>query len=1086
MKPLFVYCYLLCAPLVMIGQAPQPVLSGNVSWVMGTKKITPEILPVRSNNIKLSKTVFNDEAEPLFQRKIRAGTNILKHGPTNPDVQSLRIKGVRLGEPQVLDASPLAFRDNTEFNLSYSDMEHGFAGINTSDFAEDVNHHIWMASGKELIRYDGYTYHRYSQKTGLPDMTVESILYDDQHRLWLATDKGVYFIKADSLYSLSTPSLDFNTLYCRRVYKDEQNRIWLSTKEQGAICIEGATIKWFDKRCGLPTNYVQTTFVDKKGNIFFGLFDYGVVIIQPHRMLHLFAGSEQMQHHHILSLYENEDGIWLGGFSAGLIRMNSKDTIQYSFSGNYHERIWDIKKAPGGIWLSIYQQGLRYFSLTQKQTFVISQSKGLLNGFSCFLFEDSFQNLWISSLAFGFSRLNENNFYLSPLRNKGMRFITGFLPDKSGGKWVLSDGNNLGYQKGATYTAYTYTYPNGTNPLLFPMQGVLNDDGTLWLSSHGDGILYGKVPNLTVYHYSNFSENEIIFSIQKDYRQKVWFSTMRYGLVAYENNRFYHYSKESGLLGNEPIRLYLDATKKVLCSFRNGFQRISNEGIETFHIGGKPFTSQVNACIITREGGTLLATDEDGLFILYGGTAYQLQAQSGLSSNQIKTLIQDKEGRIWITTDKGIESFFLKGHTISNFKSYSQVNGSFLTNIGAPLLEEDGTAYWSSRNRKLVFNPLFQKAINHPPVFSLYKILKDSIELEANNPISILPNQKLTLSFTCIYWGRENNLRMNYLVISSKGDTSVRPIGNRGNVIISDRPPGKYQVLVSAKDNNQTFFSAPIQIKIRDFWYNTLLFRAIIACLLISAIVFYFRNKNASQKRINALLKKQVAEQTEQLQKEKEYLLESFKVIDKQVHEKDALIQEINHRVKNNLQYISAMVEMQMSMDSKKDAIQSLSTTSRRLTAMSLVHEMLYDKKDITGLSIRKYVNELAANLKEMAINPDHPVNFNIDVEDILVDSKTATSLGIILSELVSNSLKHAFNEIESPEVTICLTEEKEDGYLQLSVSDNGEGIKTEYEPKLGLGSRLVDIFSRQLDGEYTIDKENGYLFILRFKKPAL
>ncbi len=1068
----------------MIGQTTLAPYVGNVSWVKGSKKFTPEILPVQTTKISLTKTVNEEKPEPILKRNIGPGTHLLKNGPTIPVTQQLSVRGTRMNKPQVSEAPALTYRDNAEFNITYSDMEHGFAGSITSDFAEDANHNIWMASGKELIKYDGYYYYKFSQKTGLPDITVESILYDDQQRLWLATDKGVYFIKGDSVYSLSSPELDFTSLYCRKVSKDAQNRIWLSTKEHGAICIDGITIKIYDKRCGIPTNYIQTTFVDKKGNIIFGLSEHGIVIVEPDKMLHLFDKSKQMQHHHILSIYENEDGVWLGGFSAGLIQMGTSDTIQYTFSGNYQERIWDIKKAPEGIWLSIYGQGLRYFNVTKNQSFVISQSRGLLNGFSCFLFEDSFQNIWVSSLSFGFSRLNENSFYLKSQQIKGMGLTVGFLPDKVGGKWIFTDGNNLGYQRGSTYTTYKYAYSNGVNPLQFPLQGVLNDDGSLWISSHGDGILYGKVPDINVYHYSTFGENEIIFSIKKDHQQKVWFSTMRYGLVAFEKNRFLHYSKESGLLSNDPLMLYLDGEKSVYCAFRNGLQRIKGSNIETFNIKGTPFTSQVNAFMVTREGSTLLATDDNGIFILSGGKAYQLSVHSGLLSNQVKTLIQDKEGKIWITTAKGIECFILNGQTVNNHTIYNQTNGPFLINIGTPLLDEEGSVYWSARNRTLVFNPLFQKAGNHAPIFRLNKILIDSVEVDEKVPISILPNQKVTWEFSTIYWGRENNLIMNYLLISSSGDTTFRPTGNRGAVLISDMLPGKYKVLISAKDNNQTYFTSPISFEVRPFWYNSWTFRIMGTCLLIVGLLLYFKRKNSRQERINAMLKSKVAEQTEQLLKEKEYLLESFQVIDKQVHEKDALIQEINHRVKNNLQYISAMVEMQMTMDNKKDTIQSLSTTSRRLTAMSLVHEMLYDNEDIKGLSILKYVNELADNLKEMSANPDNPVHFNIDVEDILLDSKTATSLGIILSELVSNSLKHAFAGKQSPEIIIRFTNDKETNSLQLYVSDNGDGFEKGNEPKLGLGSRLVDIFSRQLDGNYTIDTDNGYVFILRFSMP--
>lgn len=169
-----------------------------------------------------------------------------------------------------------------------------------------------------------------------------------------------------------------------------------------------------------------------------------------------------------------------------------------------------------------------------------------------------------------------------------------------------------------------------------------------------------------------------------------------------------------------------------------------------------------------------------------------------------------------------------------------------------------------------------------------------------------------------------------------------------------------------------------------------------------------------------------------------------------------------------------------------KDTLLALLGTTRRIKAMSLVHELLYYKRDVQGLSTILYIHELIDNLKEMAGDDAHPVDFCLEVQDVYIDSRSAIALGMIISELVSNSFKYAFKNISSPEITIRLTKDTKPGFLHLLVADNGNGFNGDYDSQKGLGSRLVDIFSRQLEGNYTIDYNNHFVFMLIFKPVIL
>ncbi|MCC6373110.1 MAG: sensor histidine kinase, partial [Bacteroidia bacterium] len=133
--------------------------------------------------------------------------------------------------------------------------------------------------------------------------------------------------------------------------------------------------------------------------------------------------------------------------------------------------------------------------------------------------------------------------------------------------------------------------------------------------------------------------------------------------------------------------------------------------------------------------------------------------------------------------------------------------------------------------------------------------------------------------------------------------------------------------------------------------------------------------------------------------------------------EKDALIQEIHHRVKNNLQFVSSLINMQINTNNSAGGVYSLNDASRRIRAMALVHEMLYNQNEVKGININLYVHELIASINDLVNNNNLPLNFKVDIDAIIFDAEKSIALGMIASELVSNAIKYAFKNNANPQV---------------------------------------------------------------------
>lgn len=200
--------------------------------------------------------------------------------------------------------------------------------------------------------------------------------------------------------------------------------------------------------------------------------------------------------------------------------------------------------------------------------------------------------------------------------------------------------------------------------------------------------------------------------------------------------------------------------------------------------------------------------------------------------------------------------------------------------------------------------------------------------------------------------------------------------------------------------------------------------------------------------------------------------------------EKDLLIKEIHHRVKNNLQIITSLLDLQKPyVNEDPIALNVLKGSKNRVISMAMIHEMLYQSKDINHINISSYTQNLITYLfhSYASGNDIKPV---LNIEDFYMNIETSTPLGLIISELVSNSLKHAFPERKAGEITITL--QNHNTYFELTISDNGIGFPEDIDfrnIKSSLGLKLVNSLINQLDGTIELDKSQGTQYTIKFKE---
>ncbi|KQC05494.1 MAG: hypothetical protein APR53_07370 [Methanoculleus sp. SDB] len=207
--------------------------------------------------------------------------------------------------------------------------------------------------------------------------------------------------------------------------------------------------------------------------------------------------------------------------------------------------------------------------------------------------------------------------------------------------------------------------------------------------------------------------------------------------------------------------------------------------------------------------------------------------------------------------------------------------------------------------------------------------------------------------------------------------------------------------------------------------------------------------------------------------------------LERSVSEKDTLMKELHHRVKNNLQVISALISLQAEYVTDTTVLNALKDAQKRIMSMALLHEKLYRSQDMFHVNIAGYISNLVGHLGMIYEGEARNVEISTDVQVRDLDLDTTIPCGLIVSEIVSNSMKYAFPDNRSGRIEIRMSEDAE-GTITIRISDNGVGfphaLDVRQSPSLGL--HLIRMLAEnQLEGTLAIETEGGVTYTISFRR---
>lgn len=207
-------------------------------------------------------------------------------------------------------------------------------------------------------------------------------------------------------------------------------------------------------------------------------------------------------------------------------------------------------------------------------------------------------------------------------------------------------------------------------------------------------------------------------------------------------------------------------------------------------------------------------------------------------------------------------------------------------------------------------------------------------------------------------------------------------------------------------------------------------------------------------------------------------LQEQYDIVKQQNEEKNVMIKEIHHRVKNNLQIITSLLRLQSADIKDARSLEYFREASQRVLAMALIHEKMYQTQDLAKIDLESYLNSLIDELiASYSVESEISINLECEIEHVL--PKSVVPFALLFNELVSNSIKHAFEKMEDGTIDIKITKVAND-HVKMEYCDNGiwkDPIKSN-----SFGLELIDSLTEQLDGTWERKTENGTTYIFNFQ----
>ena len=1024
--------------------------------------------------------------------------------------------------------SNIIFAEDTLKNIVryfHLNIENGLASRQVNCGFQDSQGFVWLGTTHGLQRYDGKNFKTFTkEKNGLQDNVVTRIIEDTEQRLWIMY--GLYHGEAVPT-SGKVDVLDLKTNKILPLAQAFKGKLPFDASDAGLIYSN-------ENKEFIFLNPSKTE--NEKSNTYWNVYHYSNKKV--FKKLNINISGD-------IDLYYKGDYLFSRNIKTSLLHRISDDKdFDIKFSGNYYYNkaiyldnkniVHYLNYTPAAS--KLYGIDINKLPEQNNQTITTSykkntQIKGIL------------LNAQNADDAINFETGNcisliKENATIDLLYAKDWKEILNltlynYFVTKDGIHWLCT--NNGLYKITIRPNKFKHllssdSYPQ-SSPLKYQTRNIFaTNDGKVILNSWGGcyvikdvnkNPVYEKIqeiPNIFIYTDGVFFDGENIYKNWNNVEQRYNIHTKK---IKYSTNNFTSFwagiktKNGQNIISNfEGAALYKDANitpltlstgkqppKNWIQQFyytkdnllwavgNNGIFCIDNNNVITKHYTTNtkdtackiPY-NDVNSMHEDKNGILWLATNENGLvkWNRQKNTFENFTRDDGLSSNLLYGILEDERGLLWISSDYGLMCFnpntnFVKTYTTANGITNNEFNRCAFTKAN------DGRMFFGGMDGVNTFYPkdLWTDVSNYEApikIVSFYKfsnvsnkLLDFTDELIQTNKIILNPEDNFfTLEFQLQDY---NSVTQRYAYKIDGIDKDWIYI-NENSIRLSGLAYGDYTLKIKAQNQEGAWSTQQLNIPlkvlvpIQNKWW----FQLLVGLGIIGIFVFLQKKKTDNLAKDKRLLEATVNSRTIEL--------------NKSLVQKEVLLKEIHHRVKNNLTIINSLLDLQSSSINNDAAKLALLESQNRVKSIALIHQRLYQNEDMATLEIRSFVEDVFREIATVFGNKDIKVEGIFDIPFIQLDLDTAVPVSLIINELITNSFKYAFNKSEKGIIEIIMKQEKEGSYT-IFYADNGPGFSPDFdfEKSKSLGLRIIKLLSRQLNGnaEYKIQNDKK-VFVIDFE----
>ncbi len=488
-----------------------------------------------------------------------------------------------------------------------------------------------------------------------------------------------------------------------------------------------------------------------------------------------------------------------------------------------------------------------------------------------------------------------------------------------------------------------------------------------------------------------------------------------------------------------------------------------------------------------KAGAFWFATNGEGLYRFdpASGNIQQFNIASGFPSDVLYRIEPDDHNNLWISSDYGLIRFNTRTFAVNTYTTTDGISHNEF-NRTSSFKAADGRLFFGGLDGINAFSPedflADTNSVTTPLriisfnqfVAASNQLVNKTSELMNLSKISMAPRDRFfTLEFRLLDYEKDAPQRYAYKIEGLDKDWIYI---NENSIRISGLPYGNFTLHVRAQNKEGSWSKSELTIPLivlRPFYFKWW-FILIAGLLIVTSVIFIirFRTKKLAAEKIR--LEQTVEERTMQL---KHSLSEQAELLS----EKDVLMKEIHHRVKNNLQVISGLLELQGKSLENESVREALRDGQNRVRSIALIHQNLYQFENLSNIELKRFVTDLCRQV-ESIYKKRNDIELRIDVPVLYLDIDSAVPLGLIMNELLSNSFKYAFDADKPGKIDLRI-HSIEEGRYELLYSDNGPGLPAGFDltKATTLGLQLIHDLSRQIGGKVTYRYNDGALFIINF-----